>query len=159
MGVNLTSSLIPLFQLKEPEQGKVGAEHCHQMQFIPLFSNDPLDTGCVRSTCGECLQWRSSVLSPILPLLCRDVCSCMGLPKEWVLGQRGGSKTSVWVVSDVGWGSSEGKKIWERSWPQDGWVVQAEAAHCQTTRFLMGTLALCKKAVGCSTKTWYQVAC
>lgn len=49
MGVNLTSSLIPLFQLKEPEQGQVGAEPYHQVQFIPLFSNDPLGTGCVRS--------------------------------------------------------------------------------------------------------------
>jgi len=30
-GVNLTSSLIPLFQLKEPEQGKVGAKPYHQV--------------------------------------------------------------------------------------------------------------------------------
>lgn len=145
MGVNLTSSLIHLFQL-EPEQGKVGAKHYHQVQLIPLFSNDSLDTGCVRSTCGECLQWRSSVLAPILPLLCRDIRSCMGLLKEWVLGQRGSSKTSLWVVSDVDWGSSEGRKIWERSWPQNGWVVWAETAHCQTIRFLTGTLALCKKS-------------
>lgn len=39
LGVNFTGSLIPLFQLREPEQGKVGAKPYQQVQFIPQLSS------------------------------------------------------------------------------------------------------------------------
>lgn len=43
---------------------------------------------------GECLWWRSSVLAIILPLLCTDIHSCIGLLNGGILGQRGSSKAT-----------------------------------------------------------------
>lgn len=68
---------------------------------------------------GECLWWRSSILAAILPLLCTDIHSHMGLLNGWILGQRGSSKAThlggFWCRSRKQWSKEDlGKELAKR---------------------------------------------